>query len=257
MRIALLQFDIAWEEKATNYDRVRIIARKAADEGADLLCLPELFATGYTMNPRRLAEGLDGETPAFLSGLARDTGMVVIGSFIEEGETRPRNSAIVFDECGEMLFLYSKIHLPSFLHEGEHYEAGGRLSLFEAKGTKMSVVICYDLRFPELFRSLADRGAIGVFVVASWPGERIGHWDVLLRARAIENQVFVFGVNRAGSSPLGTYPGHSAVIDPFGNVLTSAPENREVLLIADVDFGMVGEVRERLPVREDRRLPLN
>lgn len=255
MKIALLQLDIAWENKRANFRRVSKLATNAAREGAGLVCLPELFATGYTMNPGPFAEPLDGETPAFLSGLAREHGVSVVGSFIEKTEGKPRNSAIVFDGDGEMIGHYSKIHLPSFYREQEFYAPGDRVEEFTIGGVPLGILICYDLRFPEIFRKVTDRGVKGIFVIANWPSARVEHWDLLLRARAIENQLFVMGLNRAGSSPIGEYPGHSAVIDPFGRIVASAPEDREEGLLADVDFTLADEVRDKFPVLKDRRFP--
>jgi omega-amidase len=253
MKIALFQMDVAWEDKRRNFKKVASLAAGLKERQVDLICLPELFSTGYTMEPAPLAERLDGETPTFLSELARENGTDVVGSFIEKTAGKPRNAAIVFDKSGELVADYAKIHQPRFIGEHECYEPGDELTVFELGGTKLAVVICYDLRFPELFRGLLYRGVKGVFVIASWPAERIAHWDPLLVARAIENQFFVMGVNRVGSSPIGSYPGHSVVVDPWGGVVAAGKENREEVLVTEVDFGLVDKVREKLPVLEDRR----
>jgi omega-amidase len=252
MKIALLQFDISWEDRIKNFNKVRSHAEEAKKEGADLLILPELFSTGYTMNSGSLAEDLSGETPSFLSGLAKDNKIHVLGSFIEKTDARPKNSAVIFDRNGKLLLHYSKIHLWSFANEDKSYQAGNDISVCELENHKVAVAICYDLRFPELFRRLIDTGVECVFVIASWPKPRIEHWDLLLKTRAIENQLFVVGVNRVGKSPLGDHPGHSKAVDPFGNIIASAKENKEEIVIAEIDFDSVSKSREQLPFLKDR-----
>ncbi len=252
MRIALFQLDTTWEDRKANLDKVGSLVKGIRDQDVDLVCLPELFSTGYTMSPAPLAEPLDGETSSFLANLAGENRINLVGSFIEKTAGKPRNSALAFNAHGKMIAHYSKIYLPTFLHEDEHYGPGDKVSVFEIGGTKFGMVICYDLRFPELFRKLVEAGVKGVFVIASWPTERIEHWDLLLRARAVDNQFFVIGVNRVGNSPIGSYPGHSAVVDPWGRVVASATGKQEKVLVAEIDFKLVEEVREKLPVLRDR-----
>ncbi len=252
MKIALLQFDIAWEDKIKNFNKVKSYVEGAKNKGVELLILPELFSTGYTMNAEKLAEGLSGETPSFLSKLAKDNKINILGSFIEKSDKRPKNSAILFDKNGKLLLHYSKIHLWSLANEDKSYQAGNEISACELKNHKIAVVICYDLRFPELFRRLIDKGVGCVFVIASWPISRIEHWDLLLRTRAIENQIFVVGINRIGESPLENYSGHSKVVDPFGNVIASAEENKEDMVITKIDFALVSKARKQFPFIKDR-----
>lgn len=251
MRIALLQLDIQWENKTENFNRVRSLVEKIKNEKVDLLVVPELFSTGYTMNSRALAENLDGETPSFLSRLAIEHQINVLGSFIERTELKPKNSAILFDKDGKELLHYSKIHLPSFLEENKNYTAGNKISICELNGQRIGVFICYDLRFPEVFRIIAEEVGC-VFVIANWPTERVEAWDSLLKARAIENQLYIVGVNRVGSSPTSNYPGHSAIIDPLGNRVAYAKENEEDVLIVEIDFSFVRIVRDKLTVLKDR-----
>ncbi len=248
MKISLLQTDVAWEDKPENFARVQALVKTIKD--TDLLVLPELFATGYTMEPRALAEDLDGDTPRFLSGLAKEAKTNILGSFIATSEPRPKNSALLFDARGKLLLHYSKMRLPSFSGEDQHYSPGKKTEIFELNGDKIGVLICYDLRFGELFSELASQGAKCVIVIANWPQERITHWDTLLRARAIDHQIFIAGVNRVGKSPTTGYSGHTSVIGPSGETLATATENKECLLTTEIDLSLVDKVRRELPLGE-------
>jgi len=254
MRIALFQLNIAWENKVTNFKKAESFTKKIKDEKVDLIILPELFSTGYTMNSMALAEDISGETPSFLSMVAKKYNVNILGSFIEKTEEKPKNSAILFNEKGELTFHYSKIHLPSFLNENKHYSSGKEIPTFELGGHKFGAIICYDLRFPELFRKLVEKDVVCIIVIASWPSERIEHWDVLLKARAVDNQLFVIGVNRVGQSPTSNYPGHSVMVDPFAKVMAFYNENEEGIIIRDIDFSLVDRIRKEYPILKDRKL---
>jgi omega-amidase len=254
MRIALFQIDIAWENKDANFKNVESFIEKIKDEKVDLIILPELFSTGYTMNSMALAEDISGETPSFLSIIAKKYNINILGSFIEKTKEKPKNSAILFNKKGELTFHYSKIHLPSFLNENKHYSSGIEISTFELGGHKFGTIICYDLRFPELFRKLVEKEVVGIIVIANWPSERIEHWDVLIKARAVDNQLFVIGVNRVGLSPTSSYPGHSVIVDPFAKVVASYTENEEGIIIGDIDFSLVDIIRKEYPILKDRKL---
>ncbi len=252
MKTALLQLDIKWEDKNENFARVESLAEKIKDAGVDLIVLPELFSTGYTMNSEFLAEDLDGETPSFLSEIARRYKINVLGSFIERAKPKPKNSAILLNKEGRILLHYSKIHLPSFLEEDKNYTLGDKISECELDGQKIRVFICYDLRFPEIFRMNAEN--IGCFfVIANWPRERIEHWDALLKARAIENQAYIAAVNRVGNSPTSSYSGHSSIIDPLGRRIAYAREDETDVIVSEIDFSFVKEIREKFPFLKDRK----
>ena len=256
MKVALFQMDLAWENKQANFIKVESLMEKIKDKNIDLVILPELFSTGYTMNSDSLAEDIRGETFQFLSHVAQKYNLNILGSLIEKKGDTPRNSAIVINNKGALIAHYSKIHLPKFTDEVNHFAAGKELSLFEVKSDTIGITICYDVRFPELFRMLSEKGAQCIITIASWPVERIQHWDLLLRARALENQLFVIGVNRAGVSPSGTYPGHSKIIDPLGNILVEAPE-KEDNVVYELDFSEVDRIRKELPIQDDRKLKIS
>jgi omega-amidase len=261
MKVALLQLNIEWEDKKRNFDKVESLVERVEVHSPDLIVLPELFSTGYTMNSSPFAEDLSGETPCFLSKLARDYHVNVIGSFIEKTESKPKNSAILLDREGKLLMHYSKTHLPSFLGENDNYTAGNKTLTCELEGRRIGMLICYDLRFPEPFRMMAD-DAEAIFVIANWPSERTEHWDSFLNTRATENQLYIVGVNRVGNSPpinnspSSNYLGHSVIIDPFGKIVAKSKENEEDVVIGEIDFSYVREIRAKYPILRDRRSDL-
>jgi len=253
MRIAAAQFDIAWEARRRNYDKVTTLAGQAAEHGADLLVLPEMFATGFSLNPAITAEPENGESTAFLRDTAREHGLGVIGGVVIRAVGgRGRNTAIMVDKTGTVIAQYAKIHLFSLMEEAKYHEPGIQPVVFEFEGLRASTVICYDLRFPELFRLVAPSCHV-IFVIASWPAARQTHFDMLLPARAIENQVYVVGVNRIGSGGGHEYRGGTAIISPLGESLAHAG-GVERLVFADIDPAKVEEAREAMSCLQDRKI---
>lgn len=252
MKVAIIQFDIAWENKEANFKKVNDLATEIRNKNIDLIILPELFATGYTMNSMTLAEMPTGKTAKFLSSLATKYKVNVLGSYIKKTSEKPQNAAVIFNKSGKQIQSYSKIHLPSFTNENKYFKRGHKIATFEINNKKFGIAICYDLRFPELFRKLTEKDVECTAVIASWPIERIDHWDQLLKARAIENQMHIIGVNRVGKSPMGKYPGHSVFIDPMGKIIKSTKANKEEVMICDVDFDLVAKSRKKLPIIQDR-----
>jgi predicted amidohydrolase len=176
----------------------------------------------------------------------------VVGGFVlARSGGGPQNVSLAVDRRGEDLALYAKIHQIALLGETGSYEPGERPVLFDLDGMPATCLVCYDLRFPELFRAVVDRCEI-IFVIASWPSERQMHWDVLLQARAIESQCFIVGVNRVGEGGGLTFKGGSAIIDPFGNVLARGGHG-EALVMAEIQPDSVVEVRSAMPFLKDRK----
>ncbi len=253
MKVAAVQLDIAWEDRQANFARVRQFAKDASELGADLLVLPEMFSTGFSMNPDRTAEDEAGPTRRFLSDIARENRLYVLGGLVLRGKgNHARNMAMTFDREGQELSRYTKTHLFSHMGEDRHHEAGSGPTVFEMEGIDCSCFICYDLRFPEIFRQVADACQL-VFVIASWPAARQHHWDTLLRARAIENQIFVVGVNRIGTGGGLDYEGGTAVISPNG-ALCAEGGSRETLVIADIAPEQVRDLRQALPFLKDKKV---
>jgi omega-amidase len=252
MKVAAMQMDIVHDDQRANYEKVSRFMSDAAERRADLFVLPEMFSTGFVMSSDLVAEPLDGPTASFLRAEAKAHQMGVIGGFsLSTPSGKPRNVALAVDRNGEDVALYAKTHLFSFMNEDRHHQAGNGPSVFELEGLRAACFICYDLRFPELFRMVADR-CDAIFVIASWPEPRQLHWDILLKARAVENQLYVIGVNRVGQGGDLSFTGGSVVIGPDGRFVAAAGE-KESLLVADIDPDKVGQTRAALPFLKDRR----
>jgi len=250
LKAALVQFAIAWEDVAENHRRVEERLRRAADEGARLAILPEMFPTGFSMDAARIAQPPGGPTETFLKEVAARLSLWIIGSIPEAGESAPRNTALVVSPAGAVV-RYSKIHPFTYAGEHLHYDAGDRVVTVEIEGVRVTPFVCYDLRFPEPFRFAARETDLFV-VVANWPHTRREHWRTLLRARAIENLAYVAGVNRVGDGGRLHYAGDSALIDPWGEALAEG-DDADRVLVGDVDSAKVADARARFPVLEDVR----
>jgi len=250
MKVAGLQTDIAWEDPAENFRRCEPLLAEAASSGVRLAVLPEMFATGFSMNADKVAPFAEA-TQEFLSDSARRLGIWVAGGFAEPFDPRPRNACAVFDPEGRKKLVYHKIHPFSLAGEHKQFTPGDAVPTVEIEGIRVTPLICYDLRFPEPFRLAAS--ATDLFlVVANWPSPRISAWTSLLAARAIENQCYVLGVNRVGEGDEKQYTGDSALIDPMGACLDSASE--EVALVSgEVHSQEVHDVRQHFSFLADRR----
>jgi predicted amidohydrolase len=250
MRVALIQMDLVWEDVAENHRRAARLLAKAKEGDAVLAVLPEMFSTGFSMNAARIAQPPGGPSETFLRGEAGRLGLWILASVPEKGEPSPRNMAMLVAPDGTVV-RYAKIH--PFSYAGEHrvYTAGDQVVTAGVEGVRVTPLVCYDLRFPEPFRTAAAETDLFV-VVANWPDQRREHWRTLLRARAIENQAYVVGVNRAGEGDGLHYAGDSAAIAPLGETLAEADE-REQVLFADIDPEVVRKLRARFPALDDRR----
>jgi len=254
MKIALIQMDIVWESKKANYARAEKFFIKAARESCDIIVFPEMFNTGFSMNISAIAEDEKGETSRVLSALAKKYALNVIAGFAAkaQGQEKAKNLSVVFDRNGSIIAKYSKMHPFSFAKENQFFSAGNTRVIFHLEGIPASVFICYDLRFPEIFRDIA-REVRMIFVLANWPSTRKDHWETLLKARAIENQCFVIGVNRAGKDGNGIrYPGASHIFDPLGKDICSGGA-REQFIGCEIDPEAVIKVRSQFPFLEDMR----
>lgn len=252
MKIVGLQIDIAWEDKRTNFEKVRRLLKSSAIERNSLLVLPEMFATGFSMNAATIAEPYGGETEQFLSGLASEhSAYVVGGAAMRSQEGRPHNKALVFEPSGQLLGFYAKMRPFSPGGENEHYAAGERPKAFRWTECTFAPFVCYDLRFPELFRQVAAAHRPELFIViANWPEKRITHWLRLLQARAIENQAYVIGVNRVGNDPFYSYAGRSVIVDWNGEIIADAGQN-EGTVEGQLDLPLLMKYRQGLPFLND------
>jgi predicted amidohydrolase len=260
MRAHLIQLDIAWEDKPANYDRVEhLIARASPGEG-DLVVLPEMFDTGFSLNTGVTAD-TQGATLRQLCQIAGDLGVYIQGSRTvrECHRDKAHNRALIIGPGGEPIAEYSKVHPFSYGREPEAFEGGREVVTYDwsaggpAQTLRVCPAICYDLRFPELFRLGLKRGAEVFAIGANWPASRAAHWRALLIARAIENQAFVLGVNRAGSDPHLSYQGGSIAVGPRGDVLGELGSEESVLSV-DLNPAHVRSWRETFPAWKDLRL---
>ncbi len=250
MRVAIVQMDLAWEDVSENHRRASRLAADAAARGARLAVFPEMFSTGFSMAADRIAQPEGGASETFLRETARDLGIWLLASVPEAGRPRPRNVALLVSPGGAVT-RYAKIHPFTFGGEDRHYAPGERVVTAAVEDLRVTPLICYDLRFPEPFRLAA--GETDLFaVIANWPDSRREHWRALLRARAIENQAYVIGVNRAGEGGGLSYAGDSAAIDPMGETLAEAGPG-ETVLVCDVDPETVTAIRGRFPALLDVR----
>ena len=252
MHVYCCQFDIAWEDKGANHARVRAMLEEAAVERGSLVILPEMFATGFSMAVEKIAEDSAGPTRVFLSHLAQAVGVWLMGGVVTRGpDGLGRNEAVVYSPAGMEVARYAKMHPFSFGKETGNYGRGDEVVVFEWEGVQVAPFVCYDLRFPEVFREAVFRGAQVICVIANWPSSREAHWVTLLRARAIENQAYVAAVNRCGEEPKLSYSGRSLIIDPRGEVIADAGDGEKVIF-AELDMKGLAEYREEFPALKDR-----
>lgn len=253
LHVALAQMDIQLGNPAANMAMVHQLLPDAVARGADLLVLPELWSTGYDLERAGDLADAPGEgVYAHLAALAREHQIALAGSTLTRHTGRPTNRATVYGPDGHLLASYDKLHLFGLMDEDRYLAPGAGLTCFSAPWGMSALAICYDLRFPELFRAYAVQGAGVMIVPAEWPHPRLEHWRTLVQARAIENQCFVIAVNRVGRDAANSYCGHSLVVDPWGQVLVEAGETAE-LLTATLDLSLVTTVRSRMSVLRDRR----
>ncbi len=252
MRVAGVQHDIVWEDPAANFVRLSEMIGTAAGAGADLVVLTEMFSTGFSMDVDRVAEPVDGPSTGFLVEQAAAHRVWVCGSLPERpaGQALPFNRLVLAAPDGAV-HRYAKIHPFSYAREHDHYASGSEHVTVDVDGVRTTLFVCYDLRFADEFWSCASDTDCYV-VVANWPASRREHWRTLLRARAIENQAYVVGVNRVGRGGKLDYVGDSMIVDPLGEVLAEATGD-EAIVIAEVDPDVVASVRARFPFLADRR----
>jgi predicted amidohydrolase len=251
VKLACCQFDIAWENKPANHGRVAAMLRAAALPPGSLVLLPEMFSTGYSMNVAAIAETDDGSTHTFLSQLSRELNLNLLAGVVRStAGGKSVNEAVAFDADGRELSRYQKLHPFSFAGEDKYFAAGESVITFGWNDFTVAPFICYDLRFPEPFRTATRRGADCFAVIANWPASRELPWVTLLQARAIENQAYVAGVNRCGDDPNTRYAGRSLIIDPRGNILADGGAEPGVIS-TEVDRASLLAFRDKFPVLRD------
>ncbi|AHG03592.1 apolipoprotein N- acyltransferase [Halobacterium sp. DL1] len=264
MRLALAQIGVESAAVDANVERAVDAVYEAAGEGADIVCLPELFNVGFFAfdSYGRESEALDGETLTTLRDAAVEADIAVLaGTIVEDLAASPggpddeglANTSVLFDADGERRLVYRKHHLFGYgSAEAELLTPGQELQTAELLGFTVGVTTCYDLRFPELYRELVDQGVDLVLVPSAWPYPRVEHWQVLPKARAVENLAYVAAVNGSGEFEDAGLVGRSTVYDPWGTTLASTDDDPDIVY-AEVDPERPASVREEFPALRDRR----
>lgn len=253
MKIALIQLNIEWENQEANYAKVKKLIGEAKKKGAELVCLPELFSTGVTMNASKFAEKIDGKTCQFLSEQAKTNKIFLLGTFIGENPDKlPLNTVVIYSPAGKLVGKYNKNHVFTFGNEHKSYSNGDGINVFKIGSFSIAPFICYDLRFPEIFRIAIDMGANVFIIPANWPNPRKEHWVTLLKARAIENQSFVIGINRCSNSPDLSFFGSSMIVSPRGEIISEA-DDKEQIVIGEIKAEEASEWRAKFTALKDRR----
>lgn len=249
MKVTILQTDIRWAQPKEN----QVVAERLISDApqSDLYVLPEMWTTGFATNPEGIAEDLADESSLdWMKETAARHRCAVCGSIsvrTPEGEYRNRHYFVLPDGA---FYFYDKRHLFTFGGESEHYKAGEKRTVAVYKGVRFLLQTCYDLRFPMWQRNNEDYDVM--VSVANWPDARQGVWDILLRARAIENQCYAIGANRVGNDVCCSYAGGSAVVDAKGNIIAKAEGNGEQCITADIDMESLNRFRAKFPVLKDR-----
>lgn len=251
LKAAAIQFNITLGEIDTNLTHVRKELANAAAAGVQLALLPEMWATGFAYKEMASLAARTEAVVAELAEISRQYAMVIVGSLPEPHGSKVYNTAYVLD-CGELKGKYRKIHLFSLMQEDRSFDAGDSWLLVDTSVGKLGVFICYDLRFPELARRLAVEGAEILLVPGEWPKPRQEHWCTLLRARAIENQLFVVAANCCGITGKLDFFGLSMIINPLGEILAQGGYDSETIM-ATIDFKAMTAWREQIPCFRDRK----
>lgn len=252
MKLGLVQFSPEWENPIKSIEKIELMI-KELNEKVELLIFPEMTLTGFTTKSEKYCEEIDGIGMKYFMNLASKLKTNIICGIIEKYKNKFFNSLLHFNSSGLIAACYRKIHPFSYTNEDKYFSAGYEPVITKINLTKIGLSICYDLRFPELFRIYAKNKSEVMINIANWPIDRIEHWKTLLKARAIENQCFMIGVNRIGRDPFFNYNGFSAIFDPSGKEII-INENEEKIITCDIDLNRVIEVRTKLPFLNDIKL---
>ena len=249
LKIALVQSNLVWENASQN--RANFSAKLTAiSDSVDLIVLPEMFNSGFTMNAKAIAETMSGETVIWMQQQAKEKNAAITGSLVIKEHNKYYNRLLFIYPNGKIEF-YDKRHTFTLVGEHKVYEAGKQISIISYKGWKIKPLICYDLRFPVWARNCEDYDVL--IYVANWPQVRISAWDALLKARAIENMCYCIGVNRVGLDANNfEYPGHSAAYDILGKRIDTIQADTEATEIVTLQKEHISTYREKLGFLNDR-----
>ena len=254
MKVACIQMNMKFSDPDWNFEQAEKLILQAAP-GSDVLVLPETWNAGFFPHEglERFADEEGRRVKERIGALAKKLSVnIVAGSVVNRKGGDIFNTAYIFDRNGETVGEYDKTHLFTPMEEDRYFRKGSRLTAFELDGVRCGIIICYDVRFPELVRSLAVNGLDMLFVVSQWPRVRIPHLLALTKARAIENQMFVVCCNSCGTAGETVYGGNSSIHDPWGETLAQAGSGEEILT-ADCDLSVVKGIRDSINVFRDRR----
>jgi omega-amidase len=250
INIALVQENLVWENPA---DNLRNFEKHIKDnKDVDLFVFPELFSTGFTMNVAECGESISGDTISKLIQISRKYNISLCGTLLINDSGKYYNRFVFIDSAKDRdIQTYDKKHLFRMGEEHDFYTAGNKRVVIDFRGFRLLPLICYDLRFPVWSRYNNDYDLI--IYVANWPAQRRNHWDALLRARAIENQAYVVGVNRIGTDGRNiNYNGGTCVIDPLGKEICLTEDNKTQVIKTELDISTVNELREKFPAWKDK-----
>lgn len=257
MKVSAIQFDMVFARPEDNFRRaVELVRATVAKETPDVVVLPETWNTGFFPKDNLLELSDDdgkGVKETF-APLAKELNVnIVAGSVANRRGDKVYNTAYVFNRSGECVAEYDKTHLFSPMDEDKYFQKGDHRNTFTLDGVKCGIIICYDVRFPELTRSMTVQGLDMLFMVSQWPLVRVPHLDALTKARAIENQMFVVCCNSAGKAGETVYGGNSSITDPWGVVIAHAVGAEEETITADCDTTVLAGIRASINVFRDRR----
>ena len=249
LKIALIQADLVWENPEQN--RINFTKKiRSISEAVDVILLPEMFTTGFTMNAEVVAETMKGETVEWMLNLAKEINAAIVGSLIISEENNYYNRLLFVEPSGSIK-TYNKRHTFTLVGEDKVFTAGNEKVIVDYKGWKICPLICYDLRFPVWARNTEDYDVL--LYVANWPKPRILAWDALLKARAIENMSYCIGVNRVGIDGVNAeYNGHSAAYDVLGNRITSIEFSKEQIEVITLEKKHISAYRNMLKFLDDK-----
>ena len=253
MQVYGIQFDPKWEEKDYNFREVERILEAEKIAKNSLIVLPEMFATGFSLNTEITSLNEPEKTASFLRQLSIRYQSWILAGIVEKNNQRNYNRLICFSPDGQNIGNYDKIHLISQGGEDKVHTPGTQCRVFQVKEFTLCPIICYDLRFPELFRKGVEKGANLFVVIACWPAIRIEHWKSLLQARAIENQAYVIGINRTGNEPQNLYSGNSMIFGPKGENISQLGKETDILK-GYIEIEQVVKWRKDFPALEHRKI---
>ena len=255
MKIALVQMDVAHGQPVENKKHVKEMLERALVANPDVIVLPEMWNTGYALDELDgLADKEGLESQEFLSQFAREHAVAILGGSVAiERDGKFYNTTYVYNKSGNLINIYSKVHLFGLMAEDRYMSAGAAESIFELDGVIAASVICYDIRFPELVRRSVLEGKADLFFIpAAWPKARLFHWTLLGQARAVENQIYLCAVNQGGISGGTEYAGNSVLLDPWGNDVCRLG-TEEGIAFGDIDTDILQQIRDTIHVFRDRR----